>query len=128
METDRFDALTKAFGQRDSRRAVVKAMVGGTLGMLGLTRGTAAAAREVTSAHRACKERTRRCRRNSQCCGGKTVCRNVQGGSCPLDGRRCCGTEGAFCRNPSNRCDCCPGFVCGFQNRCEAADEGPIPQ
>lgn len=112
MEDRRFDEMAKRLAAGGSRRTLIGGGVGAALAaVLGLRVPAAEAAVS-------CREFRRKCTGADQCCGGKSACRRVTKLTCDLDGRRCCGTEGAFCAN-GDTCSCCGDLVCNpTTNRC----------
>jgi hypothetical protein len=97
MESDRFDALVRTFGQTTSRRKTLLALAGAAVGALASGgRGPAAA--------QGCKADGKACKKNSQCCSG--TCAGGGGGSTGQSEGRCSscppppptGPDRVFCR------------------------------
>ena len=120
VDDRRFDEMIKTLGGGGSRRAALKGAAAAALAGVLALRGSGASA--APGAERACREYTRRCETTNQCCGGKSACRRITKLDCNLNGRRCCGTRGAFCRDIGN-CGCCQDLVCNpLTNRCDLPD------
>jgi hypothetical protein len=111
MDVKRLDQVARKLIANVPRREAVKTLAGGLSAALAAKFG----ATEVAAGD--CRQRRRACTRGGQCCGGKkTACRKFPTLTCPtLNGRRCCGLEGAPCSNDParNNCDCCDGLYCG---------------
>ena len=131
MTETRFDQLTRRMAQTASRRRALRAAVGSALAAAVAWRGPGATTAQVEVADVG-REYQRRCETGSQCQGGKAACRRIRD-TCPddfstqgiickrcnLEGRRCCGLEGAFCSRDS--CNCCGDLFCDFRtNKCAA--------
>ena len=111
MDVKRLDQVARKLIANVPRREAVKTLAGGLSATLAARFG----ASDVAAGD--CRKRGRSCTRRGQCCGGqKTACREFPAGKCPptLDGRRCCGLEGASCSNDPDRnhCDCCGNLYC----------------
>jgi hypothetical protein len=112
MDVKRLDQVAKKLIANLPRREAVKTVAGGISLALAARLGMGGANVEAGN----CRNRRRSCNSRGQCCGKKTACREFPAGKCPtLDGRRCCGLEGARCSNDpdKNHCDCCDGLFCG---------------
>ncbi|MCC2627650.1 MAG: hypothetical protein K0S14_1300 [Thermomicrobiales bacterium] len=111
MDVKRLDQVARKLIANVPRREAVKTLAGGLSATLAARFGAA----EVAAGD--CRKRGRSCTRGGQCCNGKrTACRKFPTDTCSeLSGRRCCGLEGAPCRNDAryNHCDCCDGLYCG---------------
>ena len=115
MDADRFDRWIRTLSEAASRRAAVRAVIGGGLAgaLAWLSRG-GVAAQDVSST--SCRERLGNCDRRDQCCeaqrGHRVGCTKISE-ECrrPQDfpGERCCGRRDAIC---SDSCACCRGYVC----------------
>jgi hypothetical protein len=110
MDVKRLDQVARKLIANVPRREAVKTLAGGLSATLAARFG----ATKVAAGD--CRKRRRSCSRGGQCCGGKkTACREFPTSTClTLDGRRCCGLEGASCSNDpdKNHCDCCDGLYC----------------
>ena len=118
MDDKTFDSLAKLSVTSTGRRRLLQAAGAAGLGSL-LTRGVAGAADEVVA--EACQNRGSRCQRNRQCaCKTGREFQNVicdpLPNRCNENGTRCCGIRDATC---DRDCDCCKGFRCNDNNRCE---------
>ena len=136
MDADRFDRLARSLAAPASRRAALKGLAAGALGLaLG-----AVGIGEAGATHFGCRHVGKPCARKGQCCSG--VCRN---GACrahhkgPCDGVRDFCTQGSasgvcggggfcFCFVTTGRASFCasasPGIVCSVacerDSECEA--------
>ena len=114
MDADRFDAWTLALTAAHSRRALVRALVGGALAAgLGLAGGREAGAAPLRAAHKPCSQ-------DGQCNGGLCYRRGRCSKGGKLTGLCRCGCTGV---NP------CPGdlFCCGQGDKipvCAVLDGG----
>lgn len=81
MEANQFDLITRQLGRSTGRRAIVRTLFAGGLGLLALGRAKASAGY--------CREAGELCNRDSHCCSG---------GCLPRDraGRRRCACAGAY--------------------------------
>ena len=117
MDDKTFDSLAKLSVTSTGRRRLLQAAGAAGIGTL-LTRGAAAAGEVVAQA---CQNRGSRCQRNRQCaCKTGREFENVicdpLANSCNENGSRCCGVKDATC---DRDCDCCKGFRCNANDRCE---------
>jgi hypothetical protein len=115
MDGKSFDRLSVAVHRlRDTptRRQALRALAaGGAAGVLvGVGAGETGAA---------CTKLRKKCDRDGGCCGSFVVCDELSS-SCDKNGDRCCGWTGADC---DSKCDCCDGFKCGSNGRCQFKDD-----
>ena len=121
MNDRRSDGLTTSFSALSSRRALCKAVGGGTLAAA-LTRlglGEAVAR---------CTKLKEKCGRNDTCCGdlkcGRPTTRHTCSSSIPKQGKWCCVKPGGTC----TECDCCGDYYCKLDannnGRCVRNPEG----
>lgn len=125
MDREHFDALTRLFAKRGSRRATLTALVGTVL--FGLDTQTITAAKGIEAEHRRHRRRRRKKNKNRgcngigqypkprrRCCPGLVVdvdgrCVSRRCGSCPPC-QRCSG--GSCVANLAHNGRCCPGGIC----------------
>jgi hypothetical protein len=108
MDDKRFDALSRMVGEQSSRRAAVKATVGGALGLLGL--------RVLDEDALGKGFDGQKCKKNKNCktglfCQGSKKKRKKNKGRCRYDDG--CGKNGDACRNND---DCCGSRKCRNNN------------
>ena len=98
MDTERFDDMTRAVGEETNRRGMLKAAVGGALGLLGL-----GALQDVVLASSGFKGDS--CNKNKDCKKG-LKCQN--GKRCKYK-KNCGGKKKDACQKNK---DCCGGLKC----------------
>jgi len=123
MDVKRLDQVARKLIANIPRREAVRMLAGG----LSATLATRFGASEVAAGD--CRKRGLPCTRGGQCCNAKkTACREFPTATCDtLSGRRCCGLEGAPCKNElgRNHCDCCDGLYCSGVTGTGVCQEDP---
>ena len=101
MDTDRFDDMTRDVGEQTHRRGMLKAAVGGALGLLGL-----GALGDVVLARKGF--RNDKCKKSKDCKKGLRCNHNNR---CKYK-KNCGGKKNDACKKNK---DCCGGFKCRGQ-------------
>jgi len=114
MDDRRFDDLTRVLGTRQSRRAALRAVVGGVMAVIAGGGG----APHVDAALTTCFAHGHACGKDRQCCSGRCTPKN--GCKCPASttpcGNRSCCTAGQVCSGGVCATPCagnCTGKTCG---------------
>jgi hypothetical protein len=114
MDGNLFDRITKTLAGGTRRREAVKALAGTGLAAVAARLGV-----DQADAQTRCRKRRQKCGDGKKCCdkSGLLKCRDFPAGECQnLNGRHCCGLEGARCDNTDplfEHCDCCAPLFCG---------------
>lgn len=121
MDSTHFDRLTRSVGAATTRRAALRGLAAGLIGVAGIGAGLTETDARKRSKGR-CGKREQGCKTKKDCCEG-LICKKIQpAGEAVSEAfdnvcayKRGCGKKNAYC--DKNR-DCCSKFVCQ-RHRCK---------